>query len=234
MKNSLYIIVFFGILSNGNAQTPCVANITNSDPNQAVCSDQWFPNNSTYYNTGVIKINMDYLVFNANFYTFSTVGETLGDTYLSLYDSNGTLLASNDDDVSCNCKQSTITYNPSDDEVNKKNFYIILSKPGCNPLDFAARIKYNVRNTSNTQPEITTPDKYSICGRTQLQFVGKNNITNTWISKDESIATIDKSTGLASFLKEGIAKIQLSGVLNCNIVNNYLVHITTTSTITAN
>ena len=232
MKTSFYIIIYLSILTNGNAQ--CTATVTNSDNNQPVCSDQWVPSSDDYYNTGVIKVKMDYIVFKANNYTFSTVGETIGDTYLSLYDSNDKLLDFNDDDATCNCKQSTITYNPPDDVNSRTDFYLILSKPDCGSLDFDTRIKYNVRNISNTEPKIDFPDTYSICGGVQIPFIGTNNFANTWVSKDSSIATIDKISGLATFLKEGIARIQLTGSSNCVVVNNYSVHIATTSSITQN
>ena len=113
-------------------------------------------------------------------------------------------------------------------------FYLILSKPDCGSLDFDTRIKYNVRNISNTEPVIDFPDTYSICGGAQIQFLGTNNFAKTWVSKDSSIVIIDKSSGLATFLKEGIARIQLTGSSNCVVVNNYSVHIATTSSITPN
>jgi hypothetical protein len=229
MKISFYIIIFFGVLYNGNAQ--CLPTVTNNDNNNPQCSDQWTPT----YSSGVIKINIYLMVLDTNTYTFSTVGETLDDTYLSLYDSSGTLLASNDDYTACHCKQSTIEFSPKDLNV-MSNCYIILSKPNCDPLVLKTKIKYNVRNDSNTEPVITYPPiSLTLCGETQVQFTSSNAIPNSWVSLDPAIATIDSNSGLATFIKEGIAKIQLSGNLSCVVVNNYLVHIATkTSIITSN
>ena len=53
----------------------------------------------------------------------------------------------------------------------------------------------------------------------------------TWESLDTNVASIDNS-GVAVFLKAGVARIKLKVKSSCPVINNYIIRGSTTSSIT--
>ena len=205
--------------------------INNVNP---VCGDQFIGQ----YNTGIIKINLTSIA-SSNKHVFSTVGESYGDTYLSLYDSYNNLISSNDDDTTCGgCKQSTLTYGPISGGSNVSGLYLILSKPDCKELDFSTNLKFSARNEYDLDPKIDSPIETVQCLGSVVNFtyslpkdVNGDNLASPWESIDESIATIDQVSGVATFINNGIAKIKLKVKSTCEVINNYIVNGSLTSTI---
>lgn len=209
---------------------PC-SNVTNTIPNQQPnCSDAFIGPQTA----GIIRINLT-PILSSNTHVFTTVGETVGDTFLSLYDSSNTLISSNNDATNCGgCKQSTITYGGFASGVAVSGLYLILSKPGCIGLDFTTDLKFSARNTFNSEPQITTPVEFIQCVGNKVQFEFAPNSTDVaspWSSLTPSIVTIDATSGLAVFLTTGLAEINLAGKFSCIVKNKYLVKGSPTSSI---
>jgi hypothetical protein len=212
------------------AQSPC-SNVTNTISNQSPnCPDQYIGTQTA----GVVKISLT-AVISSNTHVFTTVGETEGDTFLSLYDSSNTLISSNDDAPNCSgCKQSTITYGGFSSGGAVSGLYLILSKPGCIELDFSTNLKFSARNSYNSEPQITSPVEFIQCVGNKVQFTYAANTTSVaspWSSLTPSIVSINPTSGLAEFLTTGLAQIQLEGKSSCTVVNKYLVKGSPTSSI---
>jgi hypothetical protein len=209
---------------------PC-SNVTNTISSQNPnCPDQYIGNQTA----GIVKIGL-VAVSSSNTHVFTTVGETEGDTFLSLYDVSNNLISSNDDAPNCSgCKQSSITYGgfPSVGVVN--GLYLILSKPGCTGLDFSIDLKFSAKNSFNSEPQITSPVEFIQCVGNKVQFTYAANSTSVaspWSSLTPSIVSINPTSGLAEFLTTGLAQIRLEGKLSCTVVNKYLVKGSPTSSI---
>jgi hypothetical protein len=202
-----------------------------------VCSDKI----TSSFNTGILKLSFSEINSGATV-TFSTVGETTGDTFLSYYDSVGNLLAFNDDESNCGgCKQSTVSYTNSSGGFLAGS-YLIVSKPSCGSLDFDVKIKYNQRSAYDEAPVLIFPPPLTksidLCSSPIVTFMvsGTPPLSLTpWTSLDTSVATINSSTGEATFIKSGVAKIQVEKAGGaCKAINNYIVNIMETSIITSN
>lgn len=219
------LFLFICFITNGYGQ--CHPTITDFGPYNPVCSFQWL----SYPSGGKIRINLSPLTA-YNTYRFTTVGESVEDTYLALYSSSGVLLASNDDAADCiRCKQSTILF---DSQGFYSGAYIILSKSGCQNLN-SGNIRFNVTNDYDPPPTIIEPEIpfYPCKGKTvDLDASAVFLPSNPWSSSDPSIATIDPATGVVTFLKTGVVKIKLIGNLNCETINTYNIIATQTSAIT--
>jgi hypothetical protein len=224
-KIALSFCLFIYGLNNGYGQ--CLPTFTDFGPYNPVCSFQWL----SYPGGGQIRINLSPLTI-ANTYRFTTVGETVEDTYLAFYDSSGTVLASNDDDADClGCKQSTILF---DSQALYSGAYLILSKSGCQDLS-VANMRFNVTNNYDAPPDIVEPEIpfYPCKGRTvDLDTSAISLPVNPWSSTDSSVAVINSATGIVTFLKAGIVQIKLIGNLNCETIKTYHVVATETSAIT--
>lgn len=226
----LYSMFFLLIHFSSISQCINTNTISNLLP---VCEDQFIGEQSS----GVIKINL-MPVISSNKYVFSTVGESVGDTFLALYDSSNNLLVSNDDDPACaGCKQSTLVYGSISGGATVSGLYIIVSRPSCMSLNFSMNLKYSSRNEYDTDPIIASPVSIIQCIGSTINFtynlptsIVADNLSTPWESLDTSVATID-STGKAFFIKKGIAKIKLKVKSSCPITNNYIVNGSLTSTI---
>lgn len=232
MRMRFYFIIIEMILLLGHnfsllAQvSPCI-NITKEVAIQnAVCSDQRIDAAAGE----IIKIPLTNLTV-SNTLVFSTVGESTDDTFLGLYDASGNLLKSNDDDGDCKgCKQSTISYDLKENSIS--GAYVIISRPDCKVLDSETKIKFSLRNPYNNEPIIKSPIETIQCVGSSIIFTHEKGIANPWLSDASDVATIDSSTGVANFIKPGIAIILLRGEFNCTIIKNYIVRaIPITSTI---
>lgn len=210
----------------------CIATHTVSNLNP-VCADQFLGE----YSGGIIRINL-MPINSSNKHVFSTVGESEGDTYLALYDSSNNLLLTNNDDIDCGgCKQSTLIFQSVSGGGNVSGLYLILSKPGCAPLNFITNLKYSARNEYDTDPKIISTESIVQCVGSVANFtynlpsrVVGDNLLDPWESIDATVATID-SSGKASFIKNGIARIKLKVKNSCPIINNYVVNGSLTSSI---
>lgn len=214
----------------GRAQSGCVPTTLEPIIQGFVCSDQII---------GPYTNKIPKILFTAtnvlNIHTISTVGETDEDTELYLYDNlSNTIVAYNDDDANCGgCKQSTIKYSESTSSL--RNFYVVVAKKGCNVLILPTGLKFSARNAFNSEPQIFSPVSVIQCIGNTAQFTYDPLTTSNpspWLSLTPEIVTIDSTTGLARFLTNGIAKIQLRGDFSCTIQNNYIVKGSLTSTIT--
>lgn len=229
----LYVLFIF--LNVYCAVAQCVTT-RQAGPFNPVCEDQFV--NGTNVNPGITKIKLGDMLSH-NLHTFTTVGESLGDTYLALYNASNVLIDSNDDDPKCGgCKQSTILLgDPAAPSTTLSGYYLILSKPGCGSIDFETNIKYNARNVYDSDPKISSPISIIQCVGSTVQFeyelpsgVTADNTINPWQSLDPTTASID-NFGKAVFLQSGIAKIKLKVITSCPIINNYIIIGSSTSTI---
>lgn len=222
----VFLFLFFVYVPH-DGYGQCVATFTDLSPKNPVCSFQWL----LYPAGGKIKINLSPLTI-YNRYLFTTVGESTEDTNLSLYDSLGTLLASNDDASDClGCKQSTILFNATGLYTGA---YLILSKSGCEDLD-TGNIRFNVTNDYDFAPEIIEPETpfYPCKGKTFDLDTSANSLpVNAWSSSDPGVATINSDTGVVTFIKSGTVKIKLIGNFSCETIKTYHVIATETSFIT--
>ena len=222
------IVCFFYV----NVPAQCVSTNTISNLNP-VCADQFLGTQSL----GIIRINL-MPVNSSNKHTFSTVGESDGDTFLALYDSSNNLIASNDDDSSCDgCKQSNLIYGPISGGGNVVGLYLVLSRPSCGSLNFTTNLKYSARNVYDTDPQITSPVDVIHCIGSKINFsyslppsIIADNTVGIWESLDTEVASIDNS-GVAVLLKSGVARIKLNVKTSCPVINNYIVKGSLTSII---
>lgn len=222
----LFIFLFF--IASAKIYSQCAFTET-STVLGSVCSDEV----TAAFNSGIIKIPIGAIGI-GNTHSYSTVGETTGDTFLGLYDGSGNLLASNDDDSDCECKQSSLSYT-NNTPVNIANPYIILSKPGCEAINFQVRIVYNVRNEYDAAPVVFSPSTLKDkCSGEIVQFTALNPGTGeSWTSLTPDLISINSSNGEALILKGGFAKIELKRG-SCTVRKTYLIKIPATSAITVN
>ena len=229
-----YLTVFF-FLQVYSIVAQCTTT-KSAGPFNPVCEDQFV--NGSNLNPGITKIKLGDMLSH-NLHTFTTVGESFGDTYLALYDSSNNLIAKNDDDPNCGgCKQSTLILgDPNAPSTTLSGYYLILSKPACGSIDFDTNIKFNARNYYDSDPKISSPVATIQCVGSTVQFeyklptnVSPDNTTNPWQSLDTNTAVIDNS-GKAVFLNPGIAKIKLKVKSSCPVINNYIIIGSSTSSI---
>lgn len=242
-KFFFFIVSFFFWVFHSSAQ--CGKNgFTTTEPQL----DIWFCSTKQYTTTssGAVKIPINKLGID-NEFSFSTVGWTTEDTYLELYDGNGILLASNDNDSACGgCTQSTLVYtNSTGALIETPTPYLIISKKGCLPLDAGISFWYNVDNVYDSPPTIVTQatDLMGKCVNDLVDFEATNmshltpaNI-DPWSSSDPLVLSIDRDTGMGQIHKSGAVIITATGGLmgNCEVKKRYVIKLEAeTSPITTN